>query len=77
MDTPDRAPSWRAHMPAALTTYSHSIVPWSVTTECTRPPRTTTSSTVTPWAMVTPWLRAPRAMDMVTSTGFTRPSPAT
>jgi hypothetical protein len=75
--TPDFAPSWRAHMPAAFTTYSHSIVPWSVTTPATRPCRTITSVTVTPWAIVTPCWRAPFAIDIVTSTGFTRPSPAT
>ena len=64
-------------MPAALTTYSHSMVPRSVTTPVTRP-----RSTVTPVAghsstMVAPPERAPLARLMATPTGSARPSSAT
>jgi hypothetical protein len=44
MTTPEASPSWRAHMPAQLTTYSQPIVPWLVVTPVTAPPRVVTPS---------------------------------
>ena len=78
MFTPVRAPSCRAHMPAQLTTYSHSMSPW-------RGPHAGHRAAVGQdvehrHALDDPWhpaCRAPLASDIVTSTGFARPSSAT
>ena len=74
MLTPERSPSWRAHMPAALTTYSHSMSPAGVRTPTTAPSRVRTSIAGVPSSSVAPRIRAPLARAIVTSTGFTRPS---
>ncbi len=74
MFTPLRAPSWRAHIPAQLTTYSASMSPWFVRTPVTAPLSVRTSVTGTPSMIVAPASRAPLASDIVTSTGLARPS---
>ena len=61
-------------MPAALTTYSHSMSPTGVRTPTTAPSRVRTSSAGVPSRIVAPRIRAPLARAIVTSTGFTRPS---
>src|SRR5689334_3063704 len=68
------SPSWRAHMPAQLTTTSASMCPWSVSTPVTVRWRVVAFNARTPSTIVTPRCRAPRASDMVTSTGLARPS---
>ena len=74
MLTPASSPSWRAHIPAQLTTYSASMSPWGVRTPVTAPWRWQNPVTGTPSQIRTPRIRAPLASDIVTSTGFTRPS---
>ncbi len=74
MVTPDSSPSWRAHMPAQLTTYSASIVPAEVVTPVTAPRCFVTPVTVTPSMIRAPCARAPLASAIVTPTGSTRPS---
>ena len=77
MTTPDASPSWRAHMPAQLTTYSHAIVPAVVVTPVTARFFVVTPVAATPSTSVAPACRAPLASAMVTSTGSARPSSLT
>ncbi len=77
MLTPARSPSWRAHIPAQLTTYSASMSPYGVVTPVTTPLAFVTPVTGTPSMTVAPLSRAPFASAIVTSTGFARPSSAT
>ena len=77
MSTPASAPSWRAHIPAQLTTYCASMSPAAVRTPVTAPRDCRNPVTGTPWRIVTPSWRAPLASDIVTSTGLARPSSAT
>ena len=74
MVTPASSPSSRAHIPAQLTTYSASMSPRGVRTPATAPPLRMKPVTGTPSMIRAPRIRAPRASDIVTSTGFTRPS---
>ncbi len=74
MVTPASSPSSPAHIPAQLTTYSASMSPRVVRTPVTAPSRWQKPVTGTPSMTRAPRIRAPRASDIVTSTGFTRPS---
>ena len=75
MLTPAVAPSWRAHMPAQLTTYSASMSPNGVRTPVTAPRFVEEAGDGRrPSRIVAPCMRAPFASAIVTSTGFARPS---
>ncbi len=55
------APTSRPHIPAAFTTYSAAIDPWSVTTPVTRPRADVMPVTATCSMIRTPPIRAPFA----------------
>ena len=63
------------HIPAQLTTNSASTSPCAVRTPVTAPRRCRNPVTGTPSTIRAPRIRAPLARAIVTSTGFTRPSP--
>ena len=72
---PTSLPTSRPHMPAALTTISHSIaMPSAVWTEVTRRPSTVIDSTLVFSRNSAPRARAPRAIACVTEAGSMYPS---
>src|SRR4029453_14174559 len=77
ISTPPSRPSSWAQIPAAFTTTSASIAPWSVTTPVTRPSRTPTSWTRTPVRILAPPRLAPSAKAIVSPVGSRWPSVGT
>ena len=77
ISTPASRPSSCAQIPAAFTTTSASIEPWSVTTPVTRPSRTGISTTRTPVRIRAPPRLAPSANAIVRPVGSRCPSVGT
>ncbi len=75
MTAPAIAPTTPVAAPAAITTDSAAIAPWSVCTPVTRPPSTSMPVTATRSCSATPRRRAPSASACASSSGSTYPSP--
>jgi hypothetical protein len=67
--TPASEATWRAYMPAASTTTSHSIRPLSVSTADTRPPVVSMPVTCVRTSICAPRRRAPSASAKVSCEG--------
>ncbi len=76
-ETPARAPTFLAHCPAQLTTFSQRISPAVVLAPTTRPLTMSKPVTATPSNIRAPCMRAPRASDCVRSDGLAWPSDGT